>query len=208
MARPWTKRRIFKFTFKGRRARGLLWRKRVYEQWFEYARISPLSYPKEFGDLSTFKNFEEWWRHPNYGFELFCEPVEEPIAKVLGPVDFKDYDKNYLYLRVDLHSDMDTCMSRIKTIVRRKRKGFKPPKFNSNARFKPSVEMKRIHTETLERQRKAWVMKRDGFKRQEIVDELKIKQTYINRENALRIVSRDVERAKAIFEAISKGTFP
>jgi len=213
MTGHWIKRKVFKFRFKGRRARGLLWRKSVYEEWFEYAKISPLSYPKEFGDLSSFKNFEEWWRDPEYGFELFCEPVEKPLVEEISDLNNVDLDNDYVYLKVDLNSDFDVCMARLKTLLRNKRKSLKPRKFESMAKFKPSKEMKRIHVDTLKRQRKAWELKQNGLKRYEVVEALNYNHKNkdgddIDIDNLLRVVSRDVERANNVFKNISKGSFP
>jgi hypothetical protein len=39
--------------------RGLFWMKKVYEEWFEYSKISIYGYPKEFGNLDEFDNFKD-----------------------------------------------------------------------------------------------------------------------------------------------------
>jgi len=74
-----TKRHLYTFEFKDRPRRALLWRKEVYQEWFAYAKLAGVgNYPDEFGNLEEFSDFESWWKHPEYGFELFCEPEEKP----------------------------------------------------------------------------------------------------------------------------------
>ena len=205
MRGPWVRRKAFTIKFRGRQPRALLWKKSVYKAWFEFAKCSPLGYPKEFGDLSSFKNFEEWWKHPDYGFELFCEPVEKPLVEVVS--NFNDIDNHYLYLKVDMHSDFHICMERIKSLfIKKGMNRSKPQKLKSMATFKPSKEMMRIHVKTLNRQRKAWALRQIGYTRKKVGDLLDYR--FQEQENLLRAVSRDVQRANAVFKNISKGTFP
>jgi len=82
----------------------------------------------------------------------------------------------------------------------------KPQKLKSMATFKPSKEMMRIHVKTLNRQRKAWALRQIGYTRKKVGDLLDYR--FQEQENLLRAVSRDVQRANAVFKNISKGTFP
>ena len=62
MKKNWKKRKLLTYRFKGREPRGLLWRKDVYKEWFLYGRLFQErggNLPKDFGDLSKFKDFEE-----------------------------------------------------------------------------------------------------------------------------------------------------
>ena len=54
--------------------RALLWNKWVYELWFKYSLAAleeGMPIPVEFGPIDQFEDFESWWRHEQYGFELF-----------------------------------------------------------------------------------------------------------------------------------------
>ena len=56
--RPWVRRVIQRVRFTDREPRRLMWRKAIYEEWFEYAKLAG-TYPKEFGDLSKYEKFDD-----------------------------------------------------------------------------------------------------------------------------------------------------
>lgn len=213
MNNRWIKRRTRKKSIKGRVARGLLWRESVYREWFEFAKISTLvpAYPKEFGDLDQFDNFEEWWDHPSYGFELFCEPEEKGLVEEATPTG--SIEKYYLYLKVFLKADLEICMARIEELLNKKRQGLKTPQHKSMAKFQPSIEMKNFKVEVLQRQRDVWVQTNSGVKKEKMLETVTYNTLDKNGESLkdselFRYLSRDMKRANAIFESISKGTFP
>lgn len=39
-------------------------------------------YPADSGALDQFNDLEDWRKHPQYGFELFCAPEEKPPLRV------------------------------------------------------------------------------------------------------------------------------
>jgi len=209
--RPWVRRHLQTFTFKGRLARALLWKKAVYKEWFEYSKLAG-SYPKEFGNLAKYKNFEEWWRDPNYGFELFCEPVEEPpVVEEQG--DSIRLVEGRIYLSIDPNADPTKVNFALKGLVKKRVKGV--TKIVSYARFQPSKPSQRIRVEKLERFREAWRLQNvEGLTRREIADRLMKRKLYGVRKNGepqepdLREVTRDIANARAILKRVEKGLFP
>lgn len=205
--RPYVKRPLQTFQFRGRPRRGLLWRKVVYKEWFEYARIAD-TYPIEFGDLSKFSNFEEWWKHPNYGFELFCEPEEKPALREIDPERFKNelFDlKNEAVLSLNLESHPDKIVLMVKSLLKRKQSQL--PNLVSKAKFQPSRAMKHIKIMTIERYRLAYTLQKDGWTRQRIKDHFEAKGM-MKKDSYLREVTRDIANAKKILKRVSKGIFP
>ncbi|WP_163339379.1 hypothetical protein [Desulfopila sp. IMCC35008] len=201
----WIRRSIFTYRFKGRARRGLFWRKRVYELWFEYARQSTRSVPEEFGDLSTFKSFEEWWRHPEYGFELFCEPVEEPSVQIVNSIE--DNDPGHIYLKVNLNEEPQKLKFQFAAILKKQQSNKRVEK-KSNARFKPSVRPKAFKIDALRSYLEIWKLRQSDYSRKEAYEK------YYNRickegdEDALRNISRACQRVNEIFINIERGTFP
>ncbi len=199
------KRSVFTFVFKGRKRRGLFWKKDVYRLWFEYAKVSPLPYPKKFGDLSQFDNFEDWWRHPNYGFELFCEPTKKRVLSIVKEIDNENSD-DVIYLSVDLTAEPQKLKRMFSTILKNKSK-VKPLK--SLAKFQPSLHNKYIRIYALEQYLETWKMREiDGMTRNDIHTKRygnKSKNIY---ESELRVISRQTQRANEIFKNIENGTFP
>lgn len=138
--RRYKSRKLQTFEFKGRQRRGLMWKKEVYELWFRFAKIHQQNggkVPREFGDLSQF-TFSEWWAHPKYGFELFCEPYAESSAQV---VDSRAKTQaNEILLKVNVNTDEDILMRDIRIALREF--SSEHLEYRSMARFKPSVPQK------------------------------------------------------------------
>jgi len=213
----WTKRKLFTFAFKGRERRALLWRKDVYAEWFEYAKIAQqqgLTVPISFGDLSSFGNFEEWWKDPMYGFELFCEPVLNNAVTVLdSPPTF--VAKNHTLLDIDLNMDQDKLIDLVTRSI--KQKQGKQVEYESQALFQPRKEMKRIKTEHLKLCRKTWLLIHSGMKHVDVVKEMGCISKNIKPDNelyeqfmlsGLRRVSRYKRAVNMTLDNITKGIFP
>lgn len=144
MARSgWLKRKLQTVRFKDREPRALLWKKKVYEEWFLYAKMAQerkRKIPKAFGNLRKFDNFEDWWRDERYGFELFCEkPMRELVTEVNGASQKLETDE--ILVRVNLKGDLDVIERDFKKLLREKDT---PDDYTSNARFQPSRPMKHI----------------------------------------------------------------
>jgi hypothetical protein len=214
--RPWVARRLQTVRFKGRPARGLLWKKAIYKEWFEYAKLAT-TLPKEFGDVKSF-NFEDWWRHPDYGFELFCEPVEEPPFEEVTLSSYKERDSKVL-ISLNLEQPANKIIHNLRNYLKRIQP--EPPEYKSRARFIPSAEPKRIMVEKLKRYRLAYLEQVKGLKRQQIAEKLIPKglygrtstgepRKYDSRRDEfnLRVVTRDISLAKKIIKNVEKGVFP
>ena len=145
----WTKRKLFTVKFKNREPRALLWRKKVYSEWFHYAKLAQskgLKIPREFGDLSAFSSFESWWRDERYGFELFCE---QPMGELIREPTTRDKpDPNEVLIRVNLKGDMDLIKQAFDRFLKVKDVA---QEYESNARFQPSKPMKNIAVGVSER---------------------------------------------------------
>ena len=220
-SRPWVERQLQTFRFKGRPARALLWKKKVYGEWFEYSKLCG-KYPKAFGDLSKFKNFEEWWRHPNYGFELFCEPEEEPPVVEVEHKMFQDSPSKIL-VSLNLEQSPKKIIHQIRNLLKKKQGVL--PEYKSRAKFSPSTDPMRIQVEKIKRYRLAYQLHIAGVKRKDIADRLGKKGLYGYRSDGitprtdepkekyikpfdLRVVTRDIAFAKKILKRVEKGMFP
>ena len=150
----WTKRKLFTFQFKDRPRRALLWRKSLYAEWFEYAKLSLQMggrIPRAFGDLSKFDNFEDWWRHPEYGFELFCEPeLGDTVTVTRGGLSHRD---NTINFNVRLDVDPEIVVRDFKKLLSEHSKSHN---YQSRARFQPSLPMKALKPEKLRQARIAF----------------------------------------------------
>ncbi len=211
------KRSAQSFKFKNRPRRGLFWAKKIYKEWFEYAKLSPFGYPEEFGDLDDFE-FEEWWRHPDYGFELFCEPEEREPLEVVKDIN---EDKHIKHLRIDLTGDP----SRIRLMFRGflKKNIIHNYKVVSRARFQPSKPQAHIKIQPLKNYRDTYIKREILSKsRADVIEERmspqppyqsreerKVEiQNYRKDSERLRSISREVQKAKQIMKNIKRGTFP
>ena len=200
----WTKRTAFSYQFKGRARRGLFWRKAIYEQWFNYAKISTESIPTEFGDLNEFSTFEEWWRHPDYGFELFCEPAETEPLEIVTEIP-ECSGKNVHYLKIDRTGDPAKLKLMFKQYME---KNLLEHSSESKARFQPSKQPAEIKIITLKKYYDCYIIREvDGNSRKDVLKQ-RYGKTYVATEEVLRTVSRETQRVKQIFENMKSGTFP
>lgn len=166
----WTKRKHFTYAFKGRLPRALLWNKWVYEVWFDYALKAQKqggNIPQDFGDLSDFESFEDWWRHPDYGFELFCEPYEQ-IVQVIDEVESRDPE--FIYLKVSQQSDKEKLIREVARVIR---DVHTEKEYSSKARYRPSVlSMKNLKERQLRDYLVALRLKESGMTSRQIADRL------------------------------------
>ena len=110
--------------------------------------------PDDFGWLPDFDDFEQWWRHPDYGFELFCEPYVEDLAKVLGTPPRRVRSDSVL-LEVSLLGDKDLILRDIKRALS---DVHLPEEYSSKARYQPSLDMKYIKPEKLRAARETFIL--------------------------------------------------
>lgn len=257
----YVQKRLHKQNVKGE-FRSLGWSKNTYREWFRFAQLSPLPYPKEFGDLSQYgtkysyidihevtpkigrlrkdddKEFNQWWKEK---MVLFYEPSEQSIDRIVTKIDpnSKEFpnDKNYLYLQIDLR-DLDKAVIEFNKLMKKeyekKENNKEKFKFESKAKFHPSVSQKNITLQKLMIYRLAYDMKFNQNKnRIDIVIALtengwmeksesydEDKQKYENNKklgitigddvfyNEVKRVSFFLGKAKKIFENIEKGIFP
>lgn len=222
--RPWVRRVIQRVRFAGREPRRLMWKKAVYEEWFEYAKLAG-TYPKEFGDLSKYEKFEDWWRDPNYGFELFCEPPEEPVIE---QVSGTSVDENCLVVSIRRDADPYEVIHHLKKLVEKNVR--LPKKDVSHARFTPSKPAKNLMPEKLERYRLVYALKKDHSRLETAYLLRNRKSSYKNTREQVRQyfygtvksgtdkglprladereISRDLQKARLILKNVAKGVFP
>lgn len=199
----YVKRRLQTFRFKGRPARGLYWKKDIYQEWFEWAKLSGV-YPKDWGNLDEFADFEAWWKHPLYGFELFCEPPEEAPVCVLESNSVAPDNK--LLVAIDKQGDPEKTLLMLRTLIR---KHMRPPKDTpSRARYSPIKHGKYIKLNVLRRYRLVYTLAViEGKTRRQLAPELmKLRKSKMLPD--MRVVTRDLTAAKAILKNIAFGRFP
>lgn len=146
--RRWTKRKLLSFQFKDRPRRALLWRKATYELWYKFAKIHQAnggSIPKEFGDLKQFEEFEDWWRHPKYGFELFCEPEYEKLVQPSSGK--KNKDPNVVRFDVRINADRELILRDFELALKKVNEHHE---YQSQARFQPSLPQQQLKLQKLE----------------------------------------------------------
>ena len=216
MRKRWTNRKLFTVRFKGREPRALLWRKPVYKEWFLYAKLAQelgKKIPKAFGNFKKFDAFEDWWRHPKYGFELFCEKPTGELVQEIQPNRSK-LQPDELLLKINLKGDLEVINRDIKKLLITKDVS---EDFRSNARFQPSRSMKNISVGVTDKEYEKGVKRDNKLKRaretyvmsltmspKEIVKELKLMPTIggghwsseensrqMTREDALKIFGGD-----------------
>ena len=128
--------------------RALLWNKWVYELWFKYSLAAleeGMPIPVEFGPIDQFEDFESWWRHEQYGFELFCEVYEEP-AEIVKEVAEDDLES--IYIKINRRSDKDVIRRAVKRILDKEH--ILIEEYSSTARFQPSQKsMRNINRDQL-----------------------------------------------------------
>jgi hypothetical protein len=233
MRKSWTKRKLFTVTFKGREPRALLWRKGVYKEWFEYAKLAQKigrKIPRAFGNLRKFDDFEDWWRHPDYGFELFCEkPTGDLVQEVTDKKTKLEPDE--ILLKVNLKGDLEIINRDIRKLLITKDV---QDEYTSNARFQPSRPMKHLsigatehaYLENKKRQNKFAQYRETWLMAQEMsYEEVAEKQGWMTpsdrkkggmmyfdwsrlKDDRKKKVRRHVEQVESIFESIGRGTFP
>jgi hypothetical protein len=199
------RRSVMTFQFKGRPRRGLFWEKSVYALWFDYAKVSPRNIPPEFGNLSAFRDFEEWWRHPDYGFELFCEPANEQAPlKIVRSIPESE-EQHVIYLRVHVAEQPEKLKRMFDTVLKKQQEAL-PDEPTSRARFQPSMPQRHMKLGALKRYLENWKMREAGMSRRDIF--AKRYRTGEATEDQLRVISRECQRANDVFRSIEKGTFP
>ncbi len=201
-AKPYVKRRLQTFRFTGRPARGLYWKKDVYREWYEWAKLAG-SYPTDWGPLDQFDDFEDWWKHPDYGFELFCEPLETPAMEVLEPGTQVTDDK--LHIAIDKDADPEKVLLMVRNLLKRQLKA--KQSFESKARYSPSKHAKYIKLDVLRRYRFAYSLMVEGKTRREIAPEL-MKFRKSKQLPSMRVITRDLTAAKEILRNVASGVFP
>ena len=201
----WVKRSVMTFKFKGRPRRGLLWAKKVYAIWFEFAKASPRNIPHEFGDLRQFQTFEEWWRHPDYGFELFCEPIEEDSVQVVSSID--DTSKDYMYLKINLNEEPQKLKQRFRSLLKKCQSTAIIDK-GSQARYRPSVNQKYMKLDAWVNYLNIWKLRDAGMSRKSTYEAHYGRKWIEDDLDALRNISRACQRVEDIFKSIELGTFP
>ena len=142
MKRGWVKRKLQTFTFKGRKPRGLLWKKAVYEEWFNYAKMAQerkRKIPRAFGNLRKF-DFETWWRDERYGFELFCENYVGDLVEEVKSQRTK-LGEGEILIKVNLKGDLDQIERDLKRLLVKKDVEYQD---RSTAKFQPSRAAKNI----------------------------------------------------------------
>lgn len=203
-SKPYVKRRLQTFRFAGRSARGLYWKKDIYREWFEWAKMAG-KYPADWGPLEQFLDFEDWWKHPQYGFELFCEPPEQPAVNVLETGGVATEGK--LVVSIDLSADREKALLMVRNLIKKHLK-IRSGSSTSHARYAPSKHGKYIKLEVLRRYRLAYTLSAiEGKTRNELAPEL-MKHRKSKQLPSLRVITRDITSAKAILKNVSKGVFP
>lgn len=204
----WIKRKLLNIEFKGRAPRALLWRKWVYEEWFYCARLAKQAgkkVPTEFGSLDKFDIFEEWWRHPDFGFELFCEPYVGNFAEIVNGKALLLPDE--VLLKINVNGDPDLILRDIKSALRSK---FDAEEYHSRARFKPSRPMKYLRKEAVRLSRLVWELTEQNQTQAEIVETLNLAKngSIEAHESAVRKVQRAKQRFKSSLQNVGSSTFP
>jgi len=216
----WMRRTIFTYRLKNpdgslRDARGLYWKKETYREWFEWAKMSG-KYPNDLGNLDLYE-FDDWWKHPNYGFELFCEPAKPEPLEVVSNITNQN---NYAYLQVDLTADEKKLERMFQNFIK---KNSKKPDVKSYAKYQPIRHQQFLKLNSYKRYRRTYVMREiEGKSRGDVIeDRMPPKPPHLtNKEwkekihadrndlDFLRSVSREVRKAKLIIKNVEKGRFP
>ncbi len=153
--KQWVPREAFQYSYKDPTTgqltprRAFMWKKEVYIEWFEYAKLAQsLGYkiPKEFGDLSKFKKFDDWWKPPFFAADLFMEPAYD---KSVLEVDCNNYTPtaNKLVVELDLNRSQNQLKFDLRNLVE---KLDTAKKYVPVARFQPSKTMKDLRLKKAE----------------------------------------------------------
>ena len=152
--RRWIKRKLFTYQFKGRAARGLLHRKGVYREWFEYAKLAQargIKVHRAFGNLQKWE-FEDWWRDERYGFELFCEKEQQLVTQVDKAGKLKEGE---VLLKINVNSDADLLKAEMLRVLRDLTEHHE---YQTTARFKIKTEAKQIKLAKLREARETFML--------------------------------------------------
>lgn len=150
----WKKRKLFTFEFKDRARRGLLHRKAVYREWFEYAKLAQargIKVHRAFGNLKEWE-FEDWWRDERYGFELFCEQEQQLVAQVDKAGKLKEGE---VLLKFNVSSDAEQLREEMLRVLHALTEH---QEYQSTARFKIKTEAKQIKLAKLREARETFVL--------------------------------------------------
>ncbi|WP_150141009.1 hypothetical protein [Candidatus Enterovibrio escicola] len=173
-------------------------------------------YPSDWGNLDDFE-FEEWWKHDDYGFELFCEPEEREPLEVVKIIED---DKHIKHLRIDLTGDPKKLELMFKNFLK---KNQQKPDLNSYARYQPLRHQTYLKLKAYARYRRTYVMREiEGKSRGDVIEDrmppkaphmtTKVREEQIISYRAdpelQRSISREVQKAKLIIKNVEKGRFP
>jgi hypothetical protein len=207
MRKRWTNRKLFTVTFKDREPRALLWRKPVYKEWFLYAKLAQelgKKIPKAFGNLRQVDDFEDWWRDPRYGFELFCEkPTGDLVTEETGKRSKLEPDE--ILIKVNLKGDLEVINRDIRKLLISKDVG---EDFTSNARFQPSRPMKHIAVGVTDTEFEKDVKRENKLEKFAGDAQGGLLQYQRTLDNRVKTVRRHIEAVEQTFKNIASGTFP
>ena len=150
------KRKLLSFQFAGRPRRALLWKKATYEMWYRYAKVLQTrggKLPAEFGDLREFSTFEEWWRHPEYGFELFCEPPTGPLVQLVDSQE--EPATGTVVVAVTVNADRELILRDFQALLKRINSS---EEYRSQARYQPSLPQQQLKLKKLEEALQAFLV--------------------------------------------------
>lgn len=185
--RRWIKRKLFTYQFKDRAARGLLHRKGVYREWFEYAKLAQargIKVHKDFGNLQKFE-FEDWWRDERYGFELFCEKEQAELVTQIDKAG--KLKEGEVLLKVNVNSDTDLLKAEMLRVLRDLAEHHD---YQSTARFQIKTDAKQIKLAKLREARETFVLT-EKIKRRRAIRRLETRVEQYDRESrSLKHVSR------------------
>lgn len=229
----YTRRGVFTFQFKGRPRRALLWRKDVYREWFNYGLLFEQHkggrLPEAFGVLSEFESFEDWWRDPRYGFELFCEPARDSLVQIVD-ADALRLEADDVLLKLNLRADKAVLVAECKKFINRLAI---EDTYQSRARFQPSKPAEDLMVEKLKEYRRSYLVSL-GRKQLDAIKELgwvryfdkslietrnvsryRDDPKYLTHEDfvihttpLLRKLQRHLKQVRSIFRNLPKGIFP
>ncbi|MFM8355101.1 MAG: hypothetical protein ACKOBM_09380 [Gammaproteobacteria bacterium] len=186
----------------------MLWKKSTYEMWFRFAKVHQGmggALPPEFGDLHSFNSFEDWWRHPDFGFELFCEPSFGPLVALVSGDEVPK--PGTAIVRIRLNADRELLVRDFETILKRINAH---AEYVSQARFQPTLPQQQLKIRKLEEALQAFLCSEEMLQRRAIrrlykrgkgetpffhrVEQLKEEQTGLRADNGSPIKNRVVQR--------------
>lgn len=124
--------------------------------WYRYAKVHQTrggKLPAEFGDLRGFSTFEEWWRHPEYGFELFCEPPTGPLVELVD--SHEKPATGTVVVAVRVNADRELILRDFQVLLKRIN-SFE--QYRSQARYQPSLPQQQLKLKKLEEALQAFLV--------------------------------------------------